>query len=179
MKPRSCITRKKSDLGSNASVKLDTSASFCSDLYGREPASATLCAATSPGAPRLFARAVLVGANVDQTRARRSRNVDRRRFRGIASSDCYRPGFQPEVVGELGGIETNKHALGAATVDDVVVAVYARLEHVPIRLPILISDDLAFPVKAEADVVIHRHVGVAVINAETVGDIVSDNVVAG
>jgi hypothetical protein len=41
MNPRSCITRRKSDFGSNASVKLGLSASFRGELYGREPVSAT------------------------------------------------------------------------------------------------------------------------------------------
>ena len=41
------------------------------------------------------------------------------------------------------------------------------------------GNDLAFPVDAQAEVVIHRHVGVLVGNRETVGDIVSDDAVAG
>ena len=179
MKPRSCITRRKSDFGSNASVKLGPSASFRGDLYGRQMASATLTLVTLQAPLRLFAWAMLVGAEIDRTPARRSRNVDRRRFRRIAGSDCYCPGFQPEVVDQLRGIKTDKHAAGAAPVDDVVVAVHAWVYGVPIQLSVHISDDLASSVSAEADVVIHRHIGIEVINGEAGGDIVSDDHIVG
>src|SRR3984957_6792602 len=178
MKPRSCITRRKSDFGSNASVKLGPCASFCGDVYGRKSLSATLTLDRPQRAPRLFARAALVGANVDRTPARRSRNVDRGRSFRIAGSDRRRPGSQPEVEDKLRGIKIHKHAPGAASVDNVAVAVDARLHGAPIQLAAHISDDLAFPVDAEADVVIHRHIGVEVMNIETVGYVVSDDRVA-
>lgn len=38
------------------------------------------------------------------------------------------PGFQRDVVDELRGIKTDKHAAGAAPVGEVVVAVHAWLE---------------------------------------------------
>jgi len=84
----------------------------------------------------LFVRPLLVGADIDPTPSRGSRNVDRRGSFRIASSDRYRPGFQPEIVDELGGIEANKHALGAATIDDVVASVFARFEDAKIGLPV-------------------------------------------
>ena len=66
---------------------------------------------------------------------------------GLPAPIAMRPRSEPEIKDELSGIEIDKHASGAAPVDDVVVAMHARLDNAPIRLPVLISDDLAFPVK--------------------------------
>ena len=179
MKPRSCITRRKSDRGWNTSVKLGPSGSFAATFTGASRR-AQLCAPPGRGRrPRLFARAALVGADVDPTPARRSCNVDRRGFRRIAGSNRSRLGSQVEVIDELRGVKTDKHSPGAEPVNDVVVAVYARVDDAPIQLPVHISDDLASPVSAEADVVIHSHIGTEVINGEAGGDIVSDDHIVG
>jgi hypothetical protein len=115
----------------------------------------------------------LISANVGPTPARRSSDVDWRRIGRIAGADRERPGSQPEVIDELGGIKTDKHAGGAVHLDDVVVGVFAWLVNAKFRLAADIGEDLASPVDFEADVMVHRHVGVEVINDKAIGDVVS------
>ena len=59
---------------------------------------------------------------------------------GLPAPIARGPGFQPEVVDELGGIKADKHAAGAAAVDDVVVAVFAWLVDAPFRLAVHIGE---------------------------------------
>src|ERR1700722_18954126 len=126
------------------------------------------------GDTRLFARAMLVGANIDRTSARRSSDVEGRRVRRIAGADRQGPGSQPEVVDELRGIKTDKPAGGAIPLDVVVVCIFAWFVDA-LLLTVHVGDDLAIPFDLEADVVIHRHGGVGAINVEGVGDIVADD----
>jgi hypothetical protein len=73
----------------------------------------------APNMPRLFVRAVPVGANIDRSPAQCSGNVDRGGSFRIAGADRPRVGPQPEVINELSGIKINKHAGSAGPVNDV------------------------------------------------------------
>ena len=133
---------------------------FSGELYGRLTASATLRAERAQSAPRLFARAMLVGANIDRTSARRSSEVEGRRFRRIAGADRQGPGTQPEVVDELRGIKTDKHPGGAIPLDDIVVCIFAWFIDAPLLIA-HVGDDRAIPFDLDADVVIQRDGGSA------------------
>jgi hypothetical protein len=81
-----CVNR----LGSAASRwRARPDSSLPCDLASAKPISSPAIS----WAPRLFERAILVGANVGPIPARRASNVDRRRIRRITRSDRSRPRF--------------------------------------------------------------------------------------
>jgi hypothetical protein len=133
----------------------------------------------APSLLSLFARVIIIGADIDWVSTRRPGDVDRGRLDRTARANRRRSGLQPEIEDELRRIELDELAFGAAPLDKVIVAKGSWPGDAPIWLSVgKIGQYSASPVDREADIVVHRHLRIEIVKEQAICQVVANDHVA-